>query len=310
MQIFVKKQDGGVLTIEVEGDNTVDELKAMVSQQSGTPVADVRLHFPRHQVVVEELKAAARPLREYGVQKESELRMAVVPAGGVVDTLSRARKATDSRFDSVSEMCDLFATAHRDLGDAKARLADRKAALLRRNKDKKLKDKLKLNVSGHVLTTSRAVLSLFPRTTLAALVSGCYDSELLRDKRGRIFLDLDVDCFRDIIDFLTAYRDAGADDRPSLPTGPAGSEATMAQLLATFGITAAVEAAAAAGEGDAAAGGGGGPHEGQPPVHPAPEAAGDAEPEPEPEGERPAWQQLAIEDRLSQLLGPPPLDCR
>jgi hypothetical protein len=34
-------------------------------------------------------------------------------------------------------------------------------------------------------------------------------------------------------------------------------------------------------------------------MHPAPDAAGDVEPEPE--GERPAWQQLAIEDRLSQL---------
>ena len=60
-------------------------------------------------------------------------------------------------------------------------------------------DKLKLNVGGTRVTATRGTLTLFPGTLLAAMFSGRWESRLLRDKKKRIFLDVDPKCFMKIL---------------------------------------------------------------------------------------------------------------
>jgi hypothetical protein len=56
-------------------------------------------------------------------------------------------------------------------------------------------DQIKLNVGGVGVAVKRSVLTLFPDSKLAALFSGRWDKKLLRDKKNRIFLDVDPVCF-------------------------------------------------------------------------------------------------------------------
>jgi hypothetical protein len=103
MQIFVKAQDGSVLTIEIEGADSVADLKALVCEKSGAETDDVRLLFERQTLVVEELKDA-KTVRECGVQKESELRMVVVAGGAAGGPLTVASRATGLAFESLEDL--------------------------------------------------------------------------------------------------------------------------------------------------------------------------------------------------------------
>ena len=56
-------------------------------------------------------------------------------------------------------------------------------------------DTIQLNVGGVGVVVKRSVLTLFPDSKLAILFSGRWDKKLLRDKKNRIFLDVDPVCF-------------------------------------------------------------------------------------------------------------------
>ena len=45
--------------------------------------------------------------------------------------------------------------------------------------------RLKLNVGGTRLLTTRAILTQFPNTRLAALFNGCYENKLTHDQKKR-----------------------------------------------------------------------------------------------------------------------------
>ena len=56
-------------------------------------------------------------------------------------------------------------------------------------------DQIQLNVGGVGVVVKRSVLTLFLDSKLAVLFSGRWDKKLLRDKKNRIFLDVDPVCF-------------------------------------------------------------------------------------------------------------------
>jgi hypothetical protein len=56
-------------------------------------------------------------------------------------------------------------------------------------------DQIQLNVGGVGVVVKRSVLTMFPESKLAVLFSGRWDKKLLRDKKNRIFLDVDPVCF-------------------------------------------------------------------------------------------------------------------
>jgi hypothetical protein len=98
-------------------------------------------------------------------------------------------------------------------------------------------DKLKLNVGGVRMVALRETLTLFPDTRLAALFSGRWESCLLRDKKKRIFLDVNPSCFQKILSYHQLSKVAGPDNPPDLPTVPDDMKCILEKQLSFFGLT-------------------------------------------------------------------------
>jgi hypothetical protein len=187
-------------------------------------------------------------------------------------------------------MCETIGERRAALENERLELGARKAAIAARSLaavgGKKPKKKLKLNVGGSLVTVLRSTLTSKPRTRLAALFSGIYDGQLRRDRKGRIFLDLNPECFREIVDWLAHCELAGPDDVKPHPAVPPGHADTMEHMMRFFGLDSPRPAAEAPAE------------EGDPPV---PDQA-DPEPEPEAEDDLEAWETHPVEDAAAVLL--------
>jgi len=78
-------------------------------------------------------------------------------------------------------------------------------------------DKIKLNVGGVRVVAKRSTLTVFPHSKLAKLFSGRWDKKLQRDKKNRIFLDVDPVCFKEILDYLISCFRCPTDSPLPLP---------------------------------------------------------------------------------------------
>ena len=287
MQIFAKLMNGSTLTLEVEGHMTGAAVKKLILEQEQVEVR--KLIFPVTELVNKEVEDG-RTLEYYRVRKESELHaLARQPNGGADadDAYSAAARRTAGAQRRVNQMCGGVAERHAALENERLALGARKAAIAERNLavsgGKKPKKKLKLNVGGSPVTVLRSTLTFKPRTRLAALFSGIYDGQLQRDKKGRIFLDLNPECFRAITDWLAHCELAGPDAKP-YPAVPPEHGDTMEHMMRFLGLTSDERAAAPAA---------------------AEEVPDQAEPEAEPEGEEDseAWRNYPAEDVAAALLG-------
>ena len=157
-------------------------------------------------------------------------------AAGHTDTLWSGHGAA---FDAAR---GLLRSKAAELQQRHTSLSGQQAALAEKHGGAKVSgsDRLKLNVGGTRVAVRREVMTQFPGTLLEALFSGRWEDALLRDKTGRIFLDVSPPCFKKIVDFLNLMKIADPTDPPELPdTAPEDREA-FARLCDFFGLTAAL----------------------------------------------------------------------
>jgi hypothetical protein len=98
-------------------------------------------------------------------------------------------------------------------------------------------DIIKINAGGTILTTRRDTLTAIEGSQLEVLFSGRLEDKLLRDHDGCVFMDVDPDIFKKIIEYLYMVKSAPcSDSRPKLPTVEFKKRQILYLYLEFFGI--------------------------------------------------------------------------
>ena len=116
-------------------------------------------------------------------------------------TLSLAIDALDSELDSsITKIND----THQALKKQFQHLIDRQEALVHKHggADIKLSDIIRLNERGTEMFARRDTLTVVKSSRLEALFSGRWENQLLRDDHGRVFMDVDPNSFKKILDYM------------------------------------------------------------------------------------------------------------
>ena len=98
-------------------------------------------------------------------------------------------------------------------------------------------DLIEINAGGKIIAAKRGTLCQLKGTRLEALFSGRWDKKLQRDGSGRIFLDVNGDCFQAIVDFLNEMT-ISSEEHPSEPPTmiDVGYKQVLVQYLELFGL--------------------------------------------------------------------------
>eukprot|EP00984_Skeletonema_dohrnii_P005109 scaffold1797_cov99-Skeletonema_dohrnii-CCMP3373.AAC.3 len=112
-----------------------------------------------------------------------------------------------------------------------------KAASTNGNVDVSDDDFLEINAGGKVIAVKRATLTQLRGSRLEAMFSGRWDKKLVRDSSGRLFLDVNSDCFQAIVDYMNELAISSEDDPPMPPTVDDELQHILVHQMNLFGLT-------------------------------------------------------------------------
>jgi hypothetical protein len=100
-------------------------------------------------------------------------------------------------------------------------------------------DFIEINAGGKVIAVKRATMTQtqLQGSRLEACFSGRWDKKLVRDSSGRIFLDVNSDCFQAIVDYMNELAISSEDEPPEPPTVDDELQRILAHQMNLFGLT-------------------------------------------------------------------------
>ena len=139
-----------------------------------------------------------------------------------MDHYNVIKKLTDQKLHAIEAHILSIRQRSQKLSARHSNLLDRQRDLMEKNGgfDAKDSDKIHLNVGGTEMYILRETLTQVKGSRLEAVFSGRWENKLLRDKKGRVFMDLDARYFKIIVEHLHLMNTNFDDNQENIPDWP------------------------------------------------------------------------------------------
>eukprot|EP00986_Skeletonema_menzelii_P002384 scaffold647_cov150-Skeletonema_menzelii.AAC.31 len=157
-----------------------------------------------------------------------------------LDEVSKRLKSTLDEFDRErSIQISKLEEKEKQLRDRLSKLDEEKLKTASANGNVNASDDdiLEINAGGKVIAVKRATLTQLQGSRLEAMFSGRWDKKLVRDNVGRIFLDVNSDCFQAIVDYMNELAISSADEPPEPPTVDDELQRVLKHQMKLFGLS-------------------------------------------------------------------------
>eukprot|EP00984_Skeletonema_dohrnii_P020041 scaffold9691_cov80-Skeletonema_dohrnii-CCMP3373.AAC.5 len=153
-----------------------------------------------------------------------------------MEELERATKRLKSARDELDAKIHKIDDEERRLKDRMKQLEEKKRECAATNGDVDVSDDdlIEINAGGKIIAARRGVLCQLKGTRFEALFSGRWEQKLQRDNSGRIFLDVNGDCFQAIVDWLNVLAISTEDESFQPPTVDKENEDILRHQMELF----------------------------------------------------------------------------